>query len=515
MEDALPGLIPSIAAIIAAAIVVLISNMFSEPYQKIMFQFSLFGVGFAVGLGALVSVDDPLESARLYETWRLFAGLSWNTRFLLTLVMIGATYFGAGMYIAAPERTPEGAEGDEGEGAGEVAYFRTPASCDNVVGFTIPDNVNAKDKEFFESFLDRYRDKHTISPPPFSNSSPSSPPPLLLDRLQKEIVSDLPTVYEMPNEAVKYVDRMIAYTVAGGKMNRGLSVLDSHAKLIEATRRKVTPKARVQAAALGWCVEFLQAFFLVADDVMDGSLTRRGNPCWYKLPDVSLVAINDSFILESCVYKILKRYFGKERYYYQLVDLFIEVTRQTEMGQLLDLTSQPMNGPLDLSRYTIERYRSIVKYKTAFYSFYLPVALGMVMAGINDPHLYQQAKKILCIMGEYFQIQDDYLDCYGSPEVIGKVGTDIQDKKCSWLVVKALDQATPAQRKVLEDNYGQHDMNKVQKIKDLYNEMGLEEQFKQYEEESFAELNRLIGEVKSMPKDVFEFLLKKIYKRSK
>ena len=333
--------------------------------------------------------------------------------------------------------------------------------------------------------------------------------------LQKEIVSDLPTVYEMPNEAVKYVDRMIAYTVAGGKMNRGLSVLDSHRRIIEATRRKVTNKQRVQAAALGWCVEFLQAFFLVADDVMDGSITRRGNPCWYKLPDVALVAINDSFILESCVYKILKRYFQKEKYYYQLVDLFLEVTRQTELGQLLDLTSQPVDGPLDLNRYTIERYRSIVKYKTAFYSFYLPVALGMIMSGINDQKLYRQAKEILCIMGEYFQIQDDYLDCYGTPEVIGKVGTDIQDKKCSWLVVQALNRATPAQRKVLEDNYGQHDMAKVQKVKDLYNEMQLEELFKKYEEESYQQLNELMDAVKGMPKDCFEFLLKKIYKRSK
>lgn len=248
---------------------------------------------------------------------------------------------------------------------------------------------------------------------------------------------------------------------------------------------------------------------------MDGSITRRGQPCWYKLPEVQLVAINDSFILESIVFKILKRYFGAESYYLQLLDIFLEVTRQTEFGQLLDLTSQPLGGPIDLSRFTMDRYTAIVKYKTAFYSFYLPVALGMIMSDVKDPALYAKAREILLIMGEYFQVQDDYLDCYGSPEVIGKVGTDIQDNKCSWLVVKALEKSNLKQLKHLEENYGQHDMRKVAKVKKLYAELNLEQTYFEYEQQSYDKIMALLEEVKELPREIFEFLLRKIYKRSK
>lgn len=55
-------------------------------------------------------------------------------------------------------------------------------------------------------------------------------------------------------------------------------------------------------------------------------------------------------------------------------------------------------------------------------------------------------------MGDLYQIQDDYLDCFGDFEVFGKDSTDIQEGKCSWLIVTALQHVNPEQRKILDVN---------------------------------------------------------------
>lgn len=90
----------------------------------------------------------------------------------------------------------------------------------------------------------------------------------------------------------------------------------------------ITEKEARLAAVAGWCLEWLQAFFLVADDIMDASPTRRGQPCWYKLPSVGLVAFNDSCCLLGEVFVMLRRHFRAEAYYVDLLELFQETVWQ-------------------------------------------------------------------------------------------------------------------------------------------------------------------------------------------
>lgn len=58
---------------------------------------------------------------------------------------------------------------------------------------------------------------------------------------------------------------------------------------------------------------------------MDQSVTRRGQPCWYRVEGVNYIAINDSFMLEGSIYFILKKHFRSEPYYVYLLDLFHDV----------------------------------------------------------------------------------------------------------------------------------------------------------------------------------------------
>ena len=102
----------------------------------------------------------------------------------------------------------------------------------------------------------------------------------ICDMLVKEVLEELPPMYEMPANEVKWVERMLNYNVKGGKMNRGLMVVESVKALAAFKGKKLSPQEISRFAVLGWAVEWMQAWLLMADDIMDDSQTRRGQPCW-------------------------------------------------------------------------------------------------------------------------------------------------------------------------------------------------------------------------------------------
>jgi farnesyl diphosphate synthase len=109
---------------------------------------------------------------------------------------------------------------------------------------------------------------------------------------------------------------------------------------------------------------------------MDASITRRDQPCWYRVEGVGNIAINDAFMLNSSIYHLLKTHFRRDACYIHLVELFHDVrqhllvilirvafnhadlpaqaTYKTEFGQLIDLITAPEDH-VDLDRFSLKK----------------------------------------------------------------------------------------------------------------------------------------------------------------
>lgn len=338
-----------------------------------------------------------------------------------------------------------------------------------------------------------------------------------LEALVAEFLTWSKLRYGLADTALARLTWMFTYNCNGGKFYRASIVLNTVKTLCAQAGREFETYEN-SASVLGWCIEILQACFLVADDIMDQSITRRGQPCWYKQPTVNMDAVNDAFLLRSFMHFLLKKHFqNNQGKYMRIMDLFNEASLDTEMGQMLDLTTQPQGkiGKGVLDGFSLDLYRKIVTYKTACYTFYLPVACGLIIMDHEDKDL-EAARNICMKIGEKFQIQDDYLDNFGAPEMIGKIGTDILDHKCSWLCVQALTLMSPEQRHIFDENYGKHDAECEKKIKKIYDDLELKELYLKQEETSYTEISSMIEQAKSMlPSELFLPILDKIHLRQK
>lgn len=174
--------------------------------------------------------------------------------------------------------------------------------------------------------------------------------------------------------------KALQYNVPRGKKNRGLVTVLAYKTLRQANGDgPLSDEDLRRAHYLGWCVEMLHSMLLITDDMMDRSETRRGQPCWYRQTEVGLAAINDALLIENSIYFILRKHFREMPFYVDVLELFHEAMLITSVGQSLDLQTAARSG--QQAAFTMDRYKAIVHHKTAFYTFYLPVALAMHMAG--------------------------------------------------------------------------------------------------------------------------------------
>jgi len=199
MLEVLKDYCEPVVCLVVCSLVIFVSHSIPKA-NRMYFQSGLFALSSALAYAHL-SHDNNLVS--LIDIYNKF---SVETKVALCVLVISASYFGGGMYFAAPDMF-----GGEG-GAGD----NMPASSDKATTFKVP-----------------------TAPLPEADEAVFK---MTFETICEEIVADLPTVYEMPDEAVEWVRKMIKYTVDGGKMNRGLTTMTVQKTLTESKGRRMTNK---------------------------------------------------------------------------------------------------------------------------------------------------------------------------------------------------------------------------------------------------------------------------------
>ncbi|XP_011175170.1 farnesyl pyrophosphate synthase [Solenopsis invicta] len=314
-------------------------------------------------------------------------------------------------------------------------------------------------------------------------------------------------------DVADWIEKMLQYTVPGGKKIRSLTLIYAYKSLV--SKDQLTEDNIRLVRILAWCVELMQASLIVIEDIQNQSLLRRGQPCWYRCNDIDKAAINDYILLQNTIYYILQKYFKDKECYVSLVETFQEALFMTVMGQYLDFFSTELSKRPNLDLFTMDRYSSIVEYKESHYSVILPVVVAMHLAGIKDLNMFKQANVILLDIGHLFQVQIDYLNCFGDSDVYGKDSTDIQKGKCTWLIVAALLRATSEQRKVLKECYGILDPQKIKRVKQIFIDLDLPNAYNMYKEHMYNVINGRIEQIScELPHSLFLNLLEKLYHQS-
>ena len=255
-----------------------------------------------------------------------------------------------------------------------------------------------------------------------------------------------------PSELYEPMNYMIQL---GGKRLRPVTTLLS-TQLFSGDIKKAIPAAKA--------IEVFHNFTLIHDDIMDKAPLRRGKETVHEKWNNNIAILSGDTLLIEVYNHFLE---GK----YENLALILKVFNQTAIqvceGQQLDMNFETRQDV------TIEEYINMIRLKTSVLvggAF----KIGALVANAKESEsdlIYEFGVNL----GIAFQLQDDYLDCFGDPEKFGKqVGGDIISNKKTFMMLKALEMDSTGE---LQDRISTKVFDpeeKVESIKALYKKLNID-----------------------------------------
>lgn len=240
-------------------------------------------------------------------------------------------------------------------------------------------------------------------------------------------------------------------------------------------------------------METYHNYTLIHDDVMDRADMRRGKPTVAaKWGDNAAILSGDTALVLA--YEFMSRVADDKLR--AMLALFTQTAKEIGEGQQYDMEFENRTNVSE------QEYIEMIRLKTSVL-IAACLKMGGILAGACESdlaHLYAYGETL----GLAFQLQDDLLDVYGDAKIFGKkIGGDIVCNKKTFLLIKAMENATPQQLAEINAWMAQDTFDREQKIAyftNLYNELGVRKMCENKINDLFAQCDSYIEKI-ALPKE--------------
>lgn len=262
------------------------------------------------------------------------------------------------------------------------------------------------------------------------------------------------------------------------------------------------------AMSAAYGLELFHNFTLVHDDIMDQSDLRRSKTTVHKKYGINEAILSgDVMMIESIWYIHRADQLNSTT---KLTELFIKTAREVCEGQSMDMAFE------NKAQIQMTEYLEMIRLKTAVL---LACSFQMATVLSQRTDLFESMYQLGILLGQSFQLEDDWLDFYAGTGEFGKVkGGDIIRGKKSALILELMEPFSEQERLHFLEFYAKNKANNdfLNEINSVFEKYNIRNKLRLRIEDYKSKAIEIIAGLKisSVHQDLLIQFIKKIFERT-
>lgn len=267
-------------------------------------------------------------------------------------------------------------------------------------------------------------------------------------------------------------------------------------------------------------LELIHVLALIHDDIMDKAQDRRGVETIHTNiaqnldiahGDVVHFSNSQAILVGDLVFAAAFQVLRRSDVSLDIQEKIHQLLDEVIIGQMIDVRLA------HVAHVSKSEILTKSKYKTALYTFARPFEVGALLGGVSS-HKIEEFAKIGELLGLTYQIQDDYLDVFGSQDSLQKeLLNDIREGQQTLVTYYFSELADAVQKKEFEKYFAQSfPKSAVEKIISLLDSVGVKDRVSKELGSYFKKTKQAVQEssLSEKTKECIEDLIAQLQKRN-